>query len=522
MHLRHLALSLAVLACPALSQLSGPYTVYPLLPTGGTNFASLLDAVTALNTQGVSGPVTFDLFDDFGPFIETHPFTTANVSYAPTANAVLTLGQWAGSSPANRVTFRAAPGESPVFDATGKGMGVFWNGADYVTLEGIEILNAIYDGVSFYSEASHGQVFGAVVRRCRIHDCGGAGVVLYGNSSRPQNTLIENNWFWRLQLTNAGGFNTLGRFGYISGRRHDFSRVVHNTFHVSTAVGSAFCVIGDVPSGGTGSHFAEVSNNIIVKTAGGTFPVYSFPDNPAGTNGVPATLDAHCYLDTSGGTFSTGSVAAPTFAAWQAASGRDANSIGADPILVNPAAGDLHLGAGSPCVNLSAVPAGVVDDIDGELRIGVADVGADEITLCTPALFETNDTASSLLLDGVAGTTCTGAVVTKTAGTPGVLSLLGNIGFGWEGIVSVAPLVPLYNGAIPTPGGQLLNVSFAAPVIFLNGGFLPNFGIPFPGSAALGFTTPPGPLTLSFQMVNIDPVHTDGFSVSQASQLVVP
>jgi hypothetical protein len=73
-----------------------------------------------------------------------------------------------------------------------------------------------------------------------------------------------------------------------------------------------------------------------------------------------------------------------TFAAYQSGSGNDATSkIGLDPLLANPAAGDLHINAGSPAINtgdnLTDTQIGTLD-IDGGPRIngGTVDIGADE------------------------------------------------------------------------------------------------------------------------------------------------
>ena len=73
-----------------------------------------------------------------------------------------------------------------------------------------------------------------------------------------------------------------------------------------------------------------------------------------------------------------------TFTAYKTASGNDATSlIGRDPLLMGPAAGDLHINTGSPAINigdnLTAAQVGALD-IDGQARIlgGIIDLGADE------------------------------------------------------------------------------------------------------------------------------------------------
>ncbi len=79
------------------------------------------------------------------------------------------------------------------------------------------------------------------------------------------------------------------------------------------------------------------------------------------------------------GTFHTG------LASWQAGSGQDAHSIGADPLLADPGQGDFHIDAASPAVD-AGDPAFVADpnevDLDGQPRLLGArvDIGADEGT----------------------------------------------------------------------------------------------------------------------------------------------
>lgn len=98
-------------------------------------------------------------------------------------------------------------------------------------------------------------------------------------------------------------------------------------------------------------------------------------------------VDRNLYFASGGGSNGTWiwkGVTYTTFTAYQSGSGNDATGfVGVDPLLVNPAAGDLHLNAGSPAINagenLPSSQIGTVD-IDGNARIinGVVDLGADE------------------------------------------------------------------------------------------------------------------------------------------------
>jgi hypothetical protein len=137
--------------------------------------------------------------------------------------------------------------------------------------------------------------------------------------------------------------------------------------------------------------------------------------------------------------------------------------------------------------------------------------------------FQPNRPASSATIDGVQGTYCVPAVVTKAQGALGVLSLGStNVGSAFEVIISLAPLIPASGGAFMTANGQILNANLAAPgLAFLNGGAVPIFA-PFPGSLSLTFTAPFVSLTASIQMAVLDATHPDGFVLSQGVQLVVP
>lgn len=376
--------ALALAAAPLSAQLAGTYTINPAAPPSPTSFSSLATAVAALTAQGVGGPVEFLLYDDAGPYTEQSSFATGSVFGGNTA--VLVLASWSGASMGNRVTFRPAPGEHVVFDATGRSMGVFWGGADYVTLRGIEIANAIFDGISLYAEAAQGIASDPIIDGCRIHDCGGPAVTIYGNTPQPANTLVQNCVMWRCQVVGGGPFATTGRFGYVCTRRTNGTRIVHNTFFVDTLTNNAsYGVIASYPNSATELPYAEVSNNIVVKLAGPVAPLFRINSFAGSSFPVPPVCDSNCFLNASGSPFAIyGSPAttAATLLDWQTGASCDLNSIEADPLFRDATAHDFHLtappGGPSPCIGASTVVANVARDADGQPRSTPADIGADE------------------------------------------------------------------------------------------------------------------------------------------------
>ncbi|MCK5942006.1 MAG: right-handed parallel beta-helix repeat-containing protein, partial [Planctomycetes bacterium] len=317
--------------------------------------------------------------DDAGPYNESSPMNTG-VTYGSN-DAVLVMTSWTGSSATNRVTFRPAPGERPVLDATGRAMGVFWGGADFVTLQGLEVCNATYDGISLFAETGNGVANDPIIDSCRVHDCGSAGITIYGNAPNPTNTLVQNCTLWSCQKNNSGAFTTTSRFGYITTRRTINTRIVHNTFFVDTGTGSDFCVIGSRTSSGTEMPYAEISNNVIFKLAAAGRPIFRFHTPTTSTFPIPPLCNGNCYFDATSSPFAefgpgAGTTAA-TFAAWQQ-TGADATSLAADPQLRDVNSDDFHLQASSPCRDASTVAAGVAADADGQPRPSPEDLGADE------------------------------------------------------------------------------------------------------------------------------------------------
>ena len=506
-----------LLAAGSLSaQMVGTYSVNPTWPAFPGNFTSLAAATAALASQGVIGPVTIEVYDDAGPYTESSPFVTANVQWAP-SDAVLVFGQWTGVSTTNRVTFRAAPGEAPVLDAAGRAMGVFWNGADYVTLQGFEIRNALFDAVTLYSEASHGVATDPIIDRCRIHDCPGSGVTVYGNSSYPLNTVISNNVFYRLQTANTGGFNTTARFGYITTRRSTNTRIVHNTFLVDSGAGSLMCVFGSNCSGATEQPFAEISNNIVFKTAAAGSPIFNLRTLAGATQLVPAVCDSNCFFDVTTSPFgiygAAGASTAQALIDWQVNTLADLTSQYADPQFLDLTARNLHLQPSSPCNGASTVAAGVSVDMDGQPRVAPGtDVGADEISAATVA---------------VVGAGCIGSNSRAPVLSTNTWPFLGNQEFALHGN-DLPPSQPMFVfasfgvAASPFPIGAGCAVSLNLGSLVA----LSTFGVASPaGNANIVLPLPNNAayvgVNLAYQAMTIDPGAQLGLTLSNALDVVL-
>lgn len=390
---------MSAVLCGAPAQLNGFYTIHPQRLPSATNFQTIAGAMSVLRTAGVTGPVVLEMYDDAGPYSETHTFyasphaTLGNNLPLGNNQCTLLLSQFPGVSATNRVTFRAAPGERPVLDASGKACGVYFNGADYVTLEGLEIRNATHDGVSLYAGVGQNSV-GNEVKRCVIRDCGAVGIAcIAATGGVVSDTLIQGNLFSDCMQSGGLPNNTFAgsaRDGYVACRRDTNTQVIFNTFLVGTLNGASLTftpwVVGqNVASAGT-SGLVKIEGNLFVKTtASGTFLRFATPGTapPA----LPAGLDRNVYWSPPGigGDFALyGSPSSPTtlatFAAWQVAFGVDAASAFVDPLIGGPLAPPHNLLAGSPCIGAGPTTFGatVTTDLAGHPRDAAPDVGCDE------------------------------------------------------------------------------------------------------------------------------------------------
>jgi cysteine-rich repeat protein len=192
-------------------------------------------------------------------------------------------------------------------------------------------------------------------------------------------TITTRNVTVRNNVLSANDKAGLGFGGYASytGRVRDCA-FTGNTLYQNDTLGAGF--------GEIWIQYAEdnvVRNNVVYATGQNKLLVSEYGN-------VNTVLDHNLWF-TDGGAgaalFSWNATPYLGFAAYQAGTGQDASSLFADPLLVAPASGDVHLSAGSPAINAGDpefTPAVGEVDLDGGPRVNGprVDCGADEATSC--------------------------------------------------------------------------------------------------------------------------------------------
>ncbi|MCM2279159.1 MAG: hypothetical protein NDJ89_13870 [Oligoflexia bacterium] len=377
---------------------------YRVKPDGSGEFLSIASALEALHGRGQSGPVVIDV-------------------YAGTYGLPLGLSSVAGNGATSTITLQKAAdaGGAVVISKN------FTNyGNDYLTLKGFDTVNGT---IAFVNGANYGtirdmtvngsvrfsgsSVYGLVEGLTITPASGANGVILDGagnhnliarsllisasGGGRPIYLRHQNNnvTIERSILVGAGGgdgvlvdmYGATGGLGGLLIRNNfiygDFERGVFlraydgsigATLHQNTIVMSRANSYAGYFVPFWGSVSANLKNNIFVQTApAGAMGIYC---SNSGT--VALTSNHNLFYLPNGATLGFYWVTtATTLAQWQTATGGDANSLVADPLLVGPT--DLHLQAGSPAQGAGQPGLGVAQDIDGEARPDPADIGADEL-----------------------------------------------------------------------------------------------------------------------------------------------
>ncbi|MDL1949233.1 DUF11 domain-containing protein, partial [Acidobacteria bacterium ACD] len=228
-------------------------------------------------------------------------------------------------------------------------------------------------------------VNGGTIARNQISDIkhtntlgyGSAGIYL-GASTTASNLTIANNFIsdvasygWAGGVAaNDNGYGIMIDAG--GGYNIYHNSVLLNTNQTIAATTAALNIAAAVTTAGS----IDLRDNVFASTQtnGTRYGVY---DASTAGAAIFSTIDYNDYFAQNVGFLTS---ARATLAAWQTATGQDANSQAVDPLFVTATApADLHLQGGSPMIATGTPIAAVTDDIDGDARdAATPDIGADE------------------------------------------------------------------------------------------------------------------------------------------------
>jgi parallel beta-helix repeat protein len=340
-------------------RLAGSYDV-----GGGANhYATPIVAANRAVFVGVSGTVTFNV-------------------YTGTYNGQVNLPAIFGTSATNRIIFQAASGQTPIItNTTGTtqtdGNGFYLNGADYITIQNLQITNTAASGIMNSFTGSDSSSYNYFINNY-IHNVGTLGdfaaiYLLNSPNCKVLRNKIEGDYYG-IHLNSSRRDTVANNMVYFAGltgiyenggsENGYFFNSVYQEMNPSTTYD--FYIYH-----GTNT---TLKNNILYHSGGGTHYALSITGD-LGT--YPLTSDYNDFYAPSAyvGYYNGNRT---TLTDWQTATGQDAHSISANPSFVSTSTPNLHISPPSPVDGAGLAISGITDDYDGETRYTPPDLGADE------------------------------------------------------------------------------------------------------------------------------------------------
>ncbi|UCG43341.1 MAG: right-handed parallel beta-helix repeat-containing protein, partial [candidate division WOR-3 bacterium] len=326
--------------------MAGTYYIHPNPDSG--DYVSFLEALGDLFLRGFGGDVAFLAYSGFYP---------GDIDLAGLGNDPY------------KFTMQAVPDQTPVIQATGgSSPAVSMTSARNIKIQGLTIsgyygLRMWYTGsdsgcqnCSIVGNNINGSYYGAYIYRgCHnvfagnvVTTAGYYGLYWYGYPTGSTN----GNYVYNNFIHDYSGY---GMYCYY----HDSLQLLYNSV-TSAASPSSLCLMLGYNAN------CRIMNNIFYYQGRSTTAAHLY-----GNTGLDS--DYNCWWTHDSLHRVIGGM---TLEDWRAATGLDSNSIAHDPLFVSGT--DLHLQASSPCIDSGLAMAGVLYDIDGELRDSTPCIGADE------------------------------------------------------------------------------------------------------------------------------------------------
>ena len=270
------------------------------------------------------------------------------------------------------------------------------------TISGIKInQSVVLNGITI-----GGQTGNVLITKNKIYDIKntdtlsastyGAYAISLGSSLTAANITLTNNFIWDVAANGRASTSFHNGYGvYITGGGG--YNLYHNTISLATeqrlATGLPACI--NISSSVTTPASLDIRNNILSTFQTVGTDRYAIICNAANT--VFANIDNNDYYTTGPNLGYLGSNRAD-LTAWQTATGKDLNSISANPNFIDST--NLHINTSSLAVSSNGIylPA-VQDDIDGDIRNNPPDIGADEYIYILPGSSDPTDVLATTIND---------------------------------------------------------------------------------------------------------------------------
>ena len=400
-----------------------------------------------------------------------------------------------------RVTFRpAGPLRSAILDANNQNANYFACGTVHnITVRGLKMRrnngSGAVSGSSFDNE-------GLILEQNDIeaYYTGDAMGQFRGSATNP--VIIRANYVHGGDGTGGAPFSNVG--GRIARLFNgaEFCRVIGNTFRkfdIGLTLGN---YLGNpTPQGNV------VKDNIFIDQVAGDAGCVRFS---AGLIPADTVLDNNLYFSvTAVGRIDPTQYV--TLSAWQTASGRDANSLFADPLLTSLA--DPHLLVGSPAIGAGSLTTDAVVDFDGDTYQPLPAIGADQ-----PFFIPAGNEATNVVFVNANTITCTTPAHVAGLATVNVTNpdsqngaLANGFTFNAAPIVNTPfPITPSFGPAIGGTAITITGSNFQSGAIATMNGVAVQ-SLVFVNTNTLTGITPPSPLgTTSDGSVNVFVQNPDG------------
>ena len=331
---------------------------------GNNDYPTIIDGVNGLYAFGMAGPCTLNVYTG------TYP------------GMVKVDHNLAGLGESNPLIIQAASGESPRITNTlapgDLGSGIWIYRADYVTVKGFEIDSC--NGMGFYAcNLGTDSTVGVKFMNNYVHNIGLDGYGYGVNFEAAVDCYIIGNeiegGYMGLVIYSRTTSTTYNNMIYnqdshgvwISDGVHNFC---YNTIIINPVGSYSYAIYASAMGAST------IYNNIIANLGASTSVV------GYGLSGLTGDSDYNCIY-VPNGRFGRFGVYITSLAGWQAATGRDFNSIDVNPYVVSTQVPfNVHLTDSSACIGAGTPVAGITVDIDGDPRDPVTPcIGADEFVV---------------------------------------------------------------------------------------------------------------------------------------------